>query len=79
MKFDLKYFILRTNTLVLYREGIKFTYKIQDLQSRVEMQQYIRNEFEINRNISDRKKIEYALANARKKLNLFKETFYMSN
>jgi hypothetical protein len=79
MKFDLKYFILRTNALILYRESIKFTYKIKDVSSRVEMQNYIRYEYDINRKEENRKKIEYMLGNARKKLNEFKETFLMTN
>jgi hypothetical protein len=79
MKFDLKYFILRTNALLIYREAIKFTYKIKDPISRSEMQNFIRYEFEVNRNLEDRKKIEYILGTARKKLNSFKETYYMSN
>jgi hypothetical protein len=79
MKFDLKYFILRTNALVIYREAIKFTYKIKDYSTRVELQQFIRNEYEYNKNIENREKIEYLLGNARKKLNHFKETYFMSN
>ncbi len=79
MKFDLKYFIIRTNVLLLYREIYKFTYKIADKGTRTDLQQFIRNEFEMNKNIEDRKKIEYLIGNGRKKINTFKETFYMSN
>lgn len=79
MKFDLKYFILRSNALLIYREAFKFTYKIKDLSTRLETQQYIRFEFENNKNITDRKRIEYMLGSARKKLNEFKETYLMAN
>lgn len=79
MKFDLKYFILRTNTLLIYREALKFTTNIKDPSTRQEIQQFIRNEFELSRHIEDRKKIEYLIGSARKKLNTFKETFFMSN
>ena len=79
MKFDLKYFILRTNTLLIYRESLKFTTNIKDLTSRQEIRQFIRNEFDSSRHIQDRKKIEYMIGSARKKLNSFKETFLMSN
>jgi hypothetical protein len=76
--YDLKYFIIRTNILLLYREAFKFTYQVKDISTRFELQNYIRNEFELNRNLEDRKKIEYLIGNSRKKLNTFKETFYMS-
>jgi hypothetical protein len=79
MKYDLKYFIIRTNVLLLYREIHKFTYKIPDMNSRIELQSFIRNEFEMNKVTEDRKKIEYLIGNGRKKINTFKETFYMSN
>ena len=79
MKYDLKYFILRTNALIIYREAIKFTYKIKDINVRIETQIYIRNEFEINRKEENRKRIEYILGLSRKKLNDFKETYLMAN
>jgi hypothetical protein len=77
-KFDLKYFILRTNALIIYREAIKFTYKVKDPFTQIELQQYIRYEYENNKNVEDRKKIEYMLGLARKKLNDFKDTYLMS-
>jgi hypothetical protein len=77
--FDLKYFIMRTNILLLYREALKFTYQIKDPTVRSDLQIYLRNEFELNRHLEDRKKIEYLIGYTRKKLNTFKETYYMSN
>jgi hypothetical protein len=77
--YDLKYFIIRTNILLLYREAFKFTYQVKDLTVREDLQNYLRNEFEVNRNLTDRKKIEYLIGHTRKKLNSFKETYYMSN
>ena len=79
MKFDLKYFILRTNALIIYREGVKFTYKIKCPTTRRETQEYIRYEFESNKREDNRKKIEYMLGVARKKLNEFKEIYLMTN
>ena len=79
MKYDLKYFIIRTNVLLLYREIHKFTYKIPDISTRIDLQKFIRDEFDMNKTIEDRKKIEYLIGNGRKKINTFKETFYMSN
>jgi len=79
MKFDLKYFILRTNTLLIYREALKFTTKITDSNTRREIRQFIRTEFESSRHIQDNKKVEYMIGVARKKLNTFKETYFMSN
>jgi hypothetical protein len=77
-KYDLKYFILRCNTLILYREALKFTSKLPDQNTKIELNQFIRYEFEKNRNITDQKKIEYLLADARKRINQFKETYNMS-
>jgi hypothetical protein len=79
MKYDLKYFILRTNTLLIYREALKFTTKIKDPMTQHDIRQFIRYEFESSRHIEDRKKIEYLIGSARKKLNNFKETYFMSN
>jgi hypothetical protein len=79
MKYDLKYFILRSNTLLIYREAIKFTGKIKDPFTRQETRVFIRNEFEGNRAENNRKRIEYMLGAARKRLNEFKETFSMTN
>jgi hypothetical protein len=79
MKFDLKYFILRTNTLLIYREALKFTSKIADPYTRQEIRQFIRTEFDSSRHIQDNKKVEYMIGVARKKLNSFKETYSMSN
>jgi hypothetical protein len=70
---------MRTNILLLYREAFKFTCSVKDMNTRKELQLYLRNEFEMNRNIEDRKKIEYLIGHTRKKLNIFKENFYMSN
>lgn len=78
-KFDLKFFILQSNVLLLYRETVKFCYKINSPNTRLEMINYIRNEFEMNKSIQDRKQIEYLLAEGRKKFNIFKETYYMTN
>jgi hypothetical protein len=78
MKYDLKHFIIRTNILLLYKEIHKFSYKIKDIKARIELQSHIRNEFEIYRNVTDRKKIEYLIGNGRKRINTFKETFFFS-
>lgn len=78
MKFDLKYFIIRSNVLMLYREAIKFSFTIKDPQSRIELQHYIRSEFEANRKEDNRKKIEYMIAIGRKKINTFKESHKMT-
>jgi hypothetical protein len=79
MKYDLKYFILRTNTLFIFREAIKFAGKIKDPYTRQETRAFIRSEFEANKGETNRKRIEYMLGNARKRLNEFKETFSMAN
>ncbi len=79
MKFDLKYFILKTNVLKVYRECIKFTYNIKDIQSRKEMQDYIRFEFDSSKNEENQKKIQYLIANCRKKLNSFKDSHNLMN
>lgn len=79
MKFDLKYFILRTNVLILYREAIKFAYSIKDVSARKELLEMMRNDIESSRRVENRKQIEYDMALGRKKLNNLKETYMMSN
>ncbi len=78
MKFDLKYFILKTNVLKLYRECLKYTANIQDENSKREMREFIRMEFEVNRNEENRNKIEYLIASARKRINLFQDSHNMT-
>ncbi len=74
MKFDLKHFILKSNVLKIYRECIKYTYNIKDPLSREGLQNYIRMEFEANKKETNKKTIEYLIANGRKKINTFKES-----
>ncbi len=79
MKYDLKYFILRTNSLLIFREAIKFSGRIKDNSTRQEMRAFIRREFELNKREENRKRVEFMLGQARKRLNEFKETFSMTN
>lgn len=74
MKFSLKYFILKSNSLILYREAVKLCYTIPDKNTKFDMLLFLRNEYESTRSITDEKKIEYLLGNARKKINLMKES-----
>lgn len=79
-KFSLKYFILNTNTLILYREILKYSRKIKDISVKSDLRSHIRNEF--LRDISseyNEKTAEYKLAIARKNINRFKEQMDMLN
>ena len=60
LKFGLKYFILRSNSLILYREAVKLCYSLKDQQTKNDMLQFLRHEYETSRNIQDEKKIEYS-------------------
>ena len=75
---DLKYFIFRTNALLMYRESLKLTSKMIDKQSINDLKNFIRSEFELNRNITDNKKLEFLQATGRKKINSFKENIEMT-
>ncbi len=79
MKLGLKHFILRANSLILYRESVKLCYTLKDKQSKNDMLAYIRSEFESSRNITDEKKIEYLLGIARKRINEMKDTLDFTN
>jgi len=79
MKYDLKYFILRTNSILLYREAIKACFSIKDLNTRNELIYHVRSEYDNSKHITDSKKIEYALGIARKKITLLKESLHLSN
>lgn len=75
---DLKYFIFKTNTLILYREIIKYCSKIPNINSKNEMKNYIRNEFEREANKEyDEKTVEYKLGLARKQINVLKQQINM--
>ncbi len=75
---DLKYFIFKTNTLILYREIIKYCGKISDSSSKNEMRNYIRNEFQREANKEyDEKTVEYKLGLARKQINTLKQQINM--
>lgn len=79
-KFSLKYFILNTNTLILYREILKYAGKIKDSNVKGDLRNHIRSEF--LRDVSgeyNEKTAEYKLAIARKNINRFKEQVDMLN
>ncbi len=73
-KFSLKYFILNTNTLKMYREIYKYTNKVNDSLTKDELRNYIKSEFrhECNKDYNE-SVIEYKLGLARKKINELKE------
>lgn len=72
-KFSLKYFILNSNTLKLYREIYKYTGKVKDSFTKLELREYIKSEFrrecskEYNESVA-----EYKLGLTRKKINELK-------
>ena len=72
-KFGLKYFIMKTNTLQMYREVYKYTAGVSDSVSRQEMREFIRREFDRDCSLDYNEKLsEYKLGVARKKINELK-------
>lgn len=77
-KFSFKYFILKSNTMQLYREIFKYAGKIQNNQTRNEMREYIRSEFVKDSNQEyDESTVEYKLGLARKQINMMKQQIDM--
>ncbi|KAL6299017.1 complex 1 protein-domain-containing protein [Sparassis latifolia] len=64
----LKHFILRQRVLNLYRQAVRASRSIPDIQTRSETVRWIRGEFERNRHISDVTLIEDKLAAGRREL-----------
>ncbi len=77
-KLDLKYFIFRTNSILMYRETLKLISNIKDRSSIEEMKAFIRYEFEQNKHITDSKKLEFLQATGRQRINSLRETMDMS-
>lgn len=78
-KYTLKYFILNSNTLKLYRESYKLVGSIKDTTTKNEMRDFIRNEFRNDTNKEyNEANVEYKLGVARKKINELKEQLNFS-
>jgi hypothetical protein len=67
-KFNLKYFLLSQQSLTLYRQFIKVISKIPDHQTKDELHNQVRSEFERYRNIEETNKMEYLIVTGRKQL-----------
>ena len=74
---DLRFFIIQFKVRKLYREYMKIIYKSKNFETREELIQTIRNEFEINKMQTNTETIEYLLAIGRKKLPLIKSMLDM--
>ena len=73
-KFSLAYFILKSNTLNMYREILKYTSKISDVQSKNEIRNFIKEEFKRDSYVDyNNDTAKYKLGVARKKINELKE------
>ncbi|GFN99270.1 lyr motif-containing protein 2 [Plakobranchus ocellatus] len=55
-------FILRSEVLKLYRSMLRVTYRIDDVEQRKNLQQWIRTDFENNRHHSDEEAIRMMLS-----------------
>jgi hypothetical protein len=69
----LKYFLLKSKALRLYREYLKEVYKIPRPDLRDEYITELRTEFSKTKNVENEKKWDYLLAEGRQKLPLIKE------
>ena len=75
--YSFKYFILRTNTLIMYREVYKSCSHLPP-EIKLQTRQYLRNEFESDALGSySEESAKYKLGLARKKINQFKQQLLM--
>ena len=70
---SLKYFLLKSNATLLYREYLKEIYRIPRPDLRFEYIEELRTEFLKCKDIENEKQWEYILAEGRHKLPLIKE------
>ncbi|XP_021737085.1 uncharacterized protein LOC110703613 isoform X2 [Chenopodium quinoa] len=73
---DLQAFILRARVLKLYREALR-TARRAPSQSRVELQQTIRQEIEKNRDCQDKQKIRFLLNEGKERVKRLDEMLDM--
>lgn len=71
-KLDLKYFLLSQKALALYRQFIRAITKVPDRQTKSELHQQVRGEFERYRGITDTHKMEYLIVTGKKQLEMIK-------
>ncbi len=62
---SLDHFLLRQQTLTLYRAIIRSCYRLPDPQAREEMERHARAEFERQKEVTDIRKIRYLLSTGR--------------
>lgn len=65
---DFRFFIMRVNVLKLYRDYMKILYKARDPYTRDEMVQMVKYEFLLYRDVENLGKVEFLIAEGRKKL-----------
>ena len=63
--FTLDHFLLRQQTLALYRSVVRSCHRLPDSKARDEMRKYARDEFERQREVMDVRKIRYLLSTGR--------------
>lgn len=75
MKFkpSLRYFLLKTKALLLYRDYLKAISRIPSLELKEESLEELRREFEKYKDIGDESQWEFLLAEGRSRLPLIKE------
>jgi hypothetical protein len=69
-KLGLKYFLLSQKALTLYRQFIKSIAKAPDAQTKSELHQQVRGEFERYRGVTDTHKMEYLIVTGKKQLEM---------
>lgn len=58
-------FMLRAEVLKLYRSMVRVTYRIHDISQRKDLQQWIRTDFDNNKNLTDEEAIRMMLSKGR--------------
>ncbi|CAG5129589.1 unnamed protein product [Candidula unifasciata] len=73
----LRQFMLRSEVLRLYREMLRLTYRVADVDQRKHLQQWIRRDFELNKHHTDEEVIRMMLSKGKLSLRELEQTVMM--
>ncbi|CAG5119241.1 unnamed protein product [Candidula unifasciata] len=73
----LRQFMLRAEVLRLYREMLRLTYRVADVDQRKHLQQWIRKDFELNKHHTDEEVIRMMLSKGKLSLRELEQTVMM--
>jgi hypothetical protein len=75
----LAYFIVRSQSLIFYRQILRTLKRVNDSQTGKELQQQIRIEFENTRSVTDPQQCKALLAQGRQRFKVLESNLYLSH